>query len=259
MIQVTPTVKRYWNRASCGTNRTSAEKFSLKYFEDIESFRYTFEPFIHSFAQFSRSHGQRVLEVGVGAGTDFLQWVRSGAEAHGVDLTEEAIQNTESRLALYGLEAASLQCCNAERLPFDDGFFDISYSWGVIHHANDMEQVFSEIYRVTRPGGKVKIMVYNLNSLWTFYRYLRHAVPRGRLIGGRKWAVYHFQESIATKVYSSGDIRRLLARYPHENLAFSYHDQIIRSGARFAGIRKLIRACSPEMMRWYMGFEFTKR
>ena len=86
-------VKAFWNRASCDTWHAESQKFTREYFEQIEQWRYRDQPFIHSFAQFTRYHGKRVLEVGFGAGTDFIQWLRAGARASGVDLTEEALAN----------------------------------------------------------------------------------------------------------------------------------------------------------------------
>src|SRR5260221_7081090 len=68
-------VRDFWNRQSCDTHVAQASKFSRDYFEEIESYRYFDQPFIHSFAQFSRYHNQKVLEVGFGAGTDFIQWL----------------------------------------------------------------------------------------------------------------------------------------------------------------------------------------
>ena len=91
-------VKAYWNQASCDTWHTQAGKFTREYFEQIEEWRYRDQPFIHSFAQFTRYHGKRVIEVGFGAGTDFIQWLRAGAVASGVDLTEEALANLTHRI-----------------------------------------------------------------------------------------------------------------------------------------------------------------
>jgi 2-polyprenyl-3-methyl-5-hydroxy-6-metoxy-1,4-benzoquinol methylase len=91
-------VKAYWNRQSCETDHARAQKFSREYFEEIERFRYSTQPFIHSFAQFTRYHGKRVLEVGFGAGTDFIQWLRAGAIVSGIDLTEEALANLTHRI-----------------------------------------------------------------------------------------------------------------------------------------------------------------
>lgn len=61
-----------------------ATKHSREYFEQIEQYRYAVEPEIFAFAQFTRHSGQKMLEVRVGAGTDFRQWCRAGTLAHGI-------------------------------------------------------------------------------------------------------------------------------------------------------------------------------
>src|SRR5947207_8609771 len=96
-------VKAFWNRQSCDTQHAQADKFTRAYFEQIEQWRYADQPFIHSFAQFTRYHGKKVLEVGFGAGTDFIQWLRAGAMASGIDLTEEALDNLTHRIQVYDL------------------------------------------------------------------------------------------------------------------------------------------------------------
>jgi ubiquinone/menaquinone biosynthesis C-methylase UbiE len=251
-------VRNYWERASCGTNRTAEPKHSRAYFEQIEAHRYGCEPYIHSFAQFTRWRDKDVLEVGVGAGSDFLQFARAGARAHGVDLTEESVANVAARLRLYGVQAADLRVCNAERLPYADASFDLAYSWGVIHHAENMPAVFREIYRVTRPGGHVRIMVYNLNSVHAWYRYVRHSLLKGRPWRGRRWAIHHFQESIATKAYTRREIKRLLADFPHQDLSFQFWDQHVTPTARLASIRRIVQGLTPPAMRWYLAFQFRK-
>src|SRR3990167_4674360 len=119
---------RYWNQASCGTEHIQEKKFSKEYFQQIEAHRYAAAPDIFSFAQFTRFSHAKILEVGIGAGTDFIQWVRAGAHAFGVDLTQEAIDNVQHRLDLYGLKTAEIQIADAENLPYDAHSFDLVYS-----------------------------------------------------------------------------------------------------------------------------------
>ena len=198
-------VHDYWNRQSCGTGVTDAAKYSREYFEEIEEFRYRLESEIFGFAQFTRHKGQKLLEVGVGAGTDFLQWCRAGTEAYGVDLTEEAIGNVRERLAIYGLQAKELKVGNAENLPYPDGMFDVVYSWGVIHHSPDTEKCLSELARVCRKGGTVKVMVYNRHSLQSYYWWIRYALLRGKPWRSLSYVLHHYMESIGTKGYTRSE------------------------------------------------------
>ena len=121
-------VREFWNRQACDTHMAGAAKFTRDYFEQIESFRYRDQPCIHAFAQFTRYHGRKTLEVGVGAGTDFIQWLRAGAIASGIDLTQEAIDHVANRVSVYGLPGAeTLQVGDAENLPFASETFDLGY------------------------------------------------------------------------------------------------------------------------------------
>ena len=162
-------VHDYWNTASCGTEFIKKEKFTRDYFNAVEEFRYTIEPEIFSFAQFSRYHGKKVLEVGIGAGTDFIQWLRSGALAYGIDLTQEALDNVHQRCAQEGLIPQELSLGDAENLLYPSASFDLVYSWGVIHHSPHTEKALAELVRVTKPGGTIKYMVYNRRSLFALY------------------------------------------------------------------------------------------
>ncbi len=207
-------VKHYWNQASCGTEITKKSKFSYAYFEEIEEARYRIEPEIFSFAQFTRFHGKKMLEVGVGAGSDFLQWVRAGTQAHGIDLTQEAVDNVRARLKIYGLEAADLRVGDAENLPYPNNSFDLVYSWGVIHHSPDTERCLAEIIRVTRPSGSIKVMVYNRHSFFALYQWIRSALFKGKPFQGLRKVLFNHQESLGTKAYTRREIKNMTKKYP---------------------------------------------
>ncbi len=51
-------VRQYWNQQSCDTQAAAADKFTLEYFEEIETFRSRDQPFIHAFAQFYLPAGE---------------------------------------------------------------------------------------------------------------------------------------------------------------------------------------------------------
>lgn len=155
-----------------------------------------------------------MLEVGVGAGTDFLQWVRAGTKAYGVDLTEEAVEHVRHRLGVYGLSAEEIRVADAENLPFPDNTFDLVYSWGVIHHSPDTVKALEEIIRVTKPGGAIKIMIYNRRSLYTFYLYLYWGLLKGKPFRRISEILWHHQESIGTKAYTVQEVKEILSMFP---------------------------------------------
>jgi ubiquinone/menaquinone biosynthesis C-methylase UbiE len=208
-------VKKYWEVVPCGTDAHivgEAEQHSKEWFEKVETYRYRVEPFIFSIAQFTRYRGKRVLEIGVGAGTDHLQWARAGTDLYGVDLTDAGILTTQKRLATYGL-TSKLQRIDAEILPFEDGFFDAVYSWGVIHHAEHPEAIIGEIHRVLKPEGEFIGMFYQRPSITTLRVWIKHALLKGRPWRSFRDVLYHHVESIGTKAYTCIELRNLYKEY----------------------------------------------
>lgn len=205
-------VRVFWNRESCDADQAHAEKFSREYFEQIEQWRYRDQPFIHSFAQFSRYRGQRVLEVGFGAGTDFIQWLRAGARVSGIDLTEEALANVRHRIQVYGLPPPeSLQVADAENLPFPANTFDLGYSWGVLHHTPDTSKALAELVRVVRPGGEIKVMLYNRHGLYAWKMWVKHALLKGRPWKSLRWVLANHVESPGTQGFTDHELQQMLA------------------------------------------------
>ena len=90
-------VRSHWEQEVCGT-RFAVSPDHQRFFDEISRARYAHERYIPGFADFAAYRGKRVLEIGVGAGSDFERWVQAGAQASGIDLTEAAIALTRERL-----------------------------------------------------------------------------------------------------------------------------------------------------------------
>jgi ubiquinone/menaquinone biosynthesis C-methylase UbiE len=202
-------VRRFWQANPCGYGDATAPEGTREYYAQIERRRYEREPFIHRFAQFESTHDQRVLEIGVGLGTDHIQFARAGAHMHGIDLTERGVELVHRRLELEGLNS-DLRVADAEALPFADDSFDVVYSWGVLHHTPDTSRAVSEAVRVTRPGGRVCIMVYSRHA-WVSYGLWLHRGPLSRR-PTRSVAdvLYHHMESLGTKGFTKCELRAML-------------------------------------------------
>lgn len=262
-INLKDEVAAYWNKNACGTTATSSAKFTRQYFEEIENYRYEVEPEIFSFAQFTRHRDQKVLEVGVGAGTDFLQWVRAGAKAYGIDLTEEAVTHVKNRLDLYGLSAEDVRVADAEHLPYQDNYFDLIYSFGVIHHSPDTIKALEEIIRCTRKNGTIKIMVYNRRSLAAFYHYLKFGLLAAKPFRTFSDVIYHHMESIGTKCFTINEIKMILANYPVEIKKISAnvtsYDLLWNKPAPFRWLAYFL-ACMAGYQKcgWFLTFELQK-
>jgi ubiquinone/menaquinone biosynthesis C-methylase UbiE len=201
-------IRTFWDREPCGTREIIAAEGTPEFFARLEREREEREPFIEHFARFHTHCAERVLEVGVGPGTDFIRFVRGGAICTGVDLTRHAVDLTRRRLELEGLEATVLEA-DTEELPFGDETFDFVYSWGVIHHTPDINAAAREIARVTRPGGRICVMIYHRRSLVGLQSWFVNGLGRGQPWRLPGYLISHHHESPGTTAFTIPEARRL--------------------------------------------------
>ena len=209
-------VKTHWSDETCGTRGLDPADRKA-FFENLETERYRLEPHIPGFARWERGTKKRVLEIGVGAGTDHIQGARAGAKLTGIDLTPEAVALTKERLSMEGFEP-DVHEADAENLPFPDDHFDIVYSHGVLHHSPDTERCIAHVHRVLKPGGTALIMVYNLRSWTAWNLWALHCLAKGRPWKSARWAVYNCLESPGTKAYTRREIYELMKDFRLESL-----------------------------------------
>lgn len=209
-------VKDFWNEASCG------EELYLKGFDkdsylNQSNIRYSLEPEIIVFAEFPKFKGKRTLEIGVGLGADHQKLAEHGAILSGIDLTPRAINHTKRRFELMGLNS-ELQIADAENLPFEDNSFDAVYSWGVLHHSPDTQKAVHEVYRVLKPGGMAKIMVYNKYSLIGYMLWVRYALLKFNPFKSLNIIYSDHLESPGTKAYSYDEAKSLFSKFDIDSI-----------------------------------------
>jgi len=239
-------VREFWNSDPCGT----------RYLDEKEDFaaharaRYTLEPHIPDFAQFASARGRKVLEIGVGMGADYLEWLKAGAQATGVDLSEASLQKARRRCELAGYRP-DLRVADAEHLPFPDETFDVVYSYGVMHHSPDTARCLHEAWRILKPGGEARIMLYHHASLTGAMLWLRYGAPRGKSL---RQTVYEHLESPGTKTYTRAEVSRLMERFERVEMqqVFSPGDLLLnRPSHRFRSL--------PYRLAWKLYPRFLAR
>ncbi len=104
--------------------------------------------------------GERVVDLGCGAGTDSLiaaQMVAPGGRVTGIDMTPEMLTKARNAAEELGVENVEFVEGEIEHLPSADGGVDVVISNGVIDLVPDKDAVFAEIFRVLRPGGRMQL------------------------------------------------------------------------------------------------------
>ena len=121
----------------------------------VESFAGVASPF----ALRTLTQGERVVDVGSGAGFDSFvaaDQVGPNGKVIGVDMTEEMLAKSRSTAAALQLDHVEFREGIAENLPVDDEWADVVISNGVVNLCANKRAIFSEIFRVLRPGGHLQ-------------------------------------------------------------------------------------------------------
>ena len=103
--------------------------------------------------------GEKVVDIGSGGGFDcFVAAQQVGPEGQvvGIDMTEEMLSKSRQTAAEMGCDQASFREGLIEEMPIEDSWADVVISNGVINLCPDKVQVFAEIYRVLKPGGRLQ-------------------------------------------------------------------------------------------------------
>ena len=108
--------------------------------------------------------GQTVLDLGSGGGFDVFQAgqiVKAAGLVIGVDMTPEMLGKARKNINFYqqntGLDNVEFRLGEIEHLPVADNCIDVVLSNCVINLSPDKPQVWREVFRVLKPGGKVSV------------------------------------------------------------------------------------------------------
>ncbi len=104
--------------------------------------------------------GEIVLDLGSGGGLDcFLaaKIVGETGKVIGVDMTPEMLERAQKAGSKMGFDNVEFRHGYLESLPIDDESTDVVISNCVINLSPDKNQVFSEIFRVLKSGGRISV------------------------------------------------------------------------------------------------------
>ncbi len=130
--------------------------------------QYRFDYVVNMIPQ-SRKDQSRALDVGCGAGQLLPVLVKKGYHTHAIDVSQQMID-----LAKLVCEQKNIivdfQLGDCESLTFQDNFFDLYVTMGVIEYMDNDAPMLNEIKRVLRPGGIAIVTMRNVNSIHVRWR-----------------------------------------------------------------------------------------
>lgn len=216
-------VQDYWKGKNVPQQwYSNKEPFTLQWFNDLAKKRYkTYYSYLNIDAEFEYHSGEKVLEIGVGIGTDLARYAENNAKVYGIDLGQDQVEFTKLNFKQKGLEFEEIKQGSAESIPYEDGFFDLVYSFGVLHHTPNTEASIDEVYRVLKNDGQAIIMLYARG--WK--HYIKRCFIHGIILG--KWFKYNFSwqavydevsevngSSPKTGVYTKRQVKKLFKQFP---------------------------------------------
>jgi ubiquinone/menaquinone biosynthesis C-methylase UbiE len=251
-MKVNKDIEKYWK------NRVL---FSWGKYEDMRDLRYGINHYMHNFYPFEKSKDKKVLEIGCGGGLDSIEYAKNGAQVWATDFTDEAVEFTTNRVKRLNLDNIRVDKVDVRNIQYEDNFFDVVHTFGVLHHIIEVEDALSEIYRVLKPGGSMYAMFYNKNSLLYYYSimYLRGVVG-GEFDKGlsEEDLVSKYSEAQFgcpyTKIYTEESVKELF----YDNGFDNVETQIDSPHIDTLETRKVKIPNLPKNMGWHLSTKATK-
>jgi phosphatidylethanolamine/phosphatidyl-N-methylethanolamine N-methyltransferase len=111
-------------------------------------------------------NGDRIIEVGVGTGLSLSLYPQS-CKVVGIDITRKMLEKAKAKKEKFGFNHVDLFEMDGENICFDDNSFDHAVLPFVASVVPSVEQLMSEVKRVTKKGGKI-IIINHLSSKLSF-------------------------------------------------------------------------------------------
>lgn len=154
--------------------------------------------------QADRLAGQRILDIGCGAGLLSEAMARRGAAVTGIDPAENNIRVARDHAAKGGLDI-DYRATTAEALPSDTPPFDVVLAMEVVEHVRDRPLFLRTAAALARPGGLMVLSTLN-RTLKSFAiaivgaEYLLRWLPRGT----HDWEQFVTPDELARDLRAAG-------------------------------------------------------
>jgi SAM-dependent methyltransferase len=162
---------KFWDEicgsaAACAWGVTDRSLDSLRRYDENYL---TYYPYLSRYVPWTRLHGKRVLEVGLGYGTVSQKLAENGAIFTGLDIAANPVAIVRHRLRQNGLPGNVVRG-DITVAPFADASFDVIVAIGALHHTGNLRQAIASCSRLLAPGGRLVGMVYYAYSYRRFWQ-----------------------------------------------------------------------------------------
>ncbi|PKN19552.1 MAG: hypothetical protein CVU65_17955 [Deltaproteobacteria bacterium HGW-Deltaproteobacteria-22] len=165
--------------------------------------------------------GQTVLDLGCGAGLDLLLAAgKTGPTGRviGVDMTQRMLDQARANVNAAGHSNVELRLGTIEDLPVEDASVDWVISNCVINLSPEKNRVWSELFRVLRPGGQIRVSDITAEDMPAWARRSMHmyasciagAVPVQDYLDGLTRAGLTGARALSMHVYSTVQLQALV-------------------------------------------------
>lgn len=167
MDKIKQQIRDYWNAQPCNVKRSQHPVGSQEYFTQLSENRYRMEPHALDLAEFHKWAGKSVFEIGCGTGIDAHEFAKHGARYTGIDISKESIELAQTRFKKFGLHGNYFELHDASKDLSKFGKQDLIYSYGVIHHWPDMDQILRNVKSIMHEDSQFHLMLYCKDS-WKY-------------------------------------------------------------------------------------------
>jgi len=101
--------------------------------------------------------GETCLDIGSGRGNDCIRLAEKVGETgrvYGLDISDGMLQKARDNVANKGITTIEFLKSPLEKIPLPENSVDVVISNCTLNHATDKKAVWTEIFRVLKPGGR---------------------------------------------------------------------------------------------------------